>query len=436
MGSPVLWRRGSTAAGMYLSVLLGFLGTVVAVRGLGIYDFGLLSLVLAATAFVQLFADLTVDDALVKYGFRYASQERWGRFHRLFRVGLRLKLAGGALATAVVALLAPFGHVLWAHGLGEPLLLAALLPLVQAPEGVASAALIVRGRYDVRSAFLVVSMALRLGALAVGARLGLTETVIALVIARALATGAIGAAAIVALRRVPRSRPEPLGEDGAEFRRFVVRSSLGSVLSPMRGPLGTLLLGLVTGPQQVAYLRVAQAPESAFASLTAPARLVLLAEQTEHVERGRDERAYRMLRRYVLAAVVVTAVLVPPLAVFMPDLLRIAYGEGTSPAVDAARLFLVVAGIQVVWGWAKSFPVSIGRPELRLLAQGIEVAVLVPALIALGAGYGATGGAAAYVIAAVAFAAVWTVLAVRLRRERAAAERDAGDLLGPPLAEP
>jgi O-antigen/teichoic acid export membrane protein len=128
-----------------------------------------------------------------------------------------------------------------------------------------------------------------------------------------------------------------------------------------------------------------------------------------------------MLRRYSLAAGLFVLVVLPPLAVLMPTLIRFVYGPQAAPATSAARLFLVVAAIQVVWGWSKSFPVSIGRPELRLLAQGAEIAVLVPALLILGSAYGATGGAGAFVIAACVFAAVWTGIVYRLRRERRAA---------------
>jgi O-antigen/teichoic acid export membrane protein len=421
MRSPVFWRRFGAAGGVYLSALLGFAGSIVAVRELGIYAFGLLSLVLAAAGFFQLLADLTVDEALVKYGFRYSAREDWGRFHRVFRIGLRLKLAGGALGAAGIAVLAPLSGLIWTDGLFGPMLIAALIPLAQAPEGVASAALIVRQRYDLRAAFLAVSMALRLAALAIGGLFGVTETVLALAIAQALSTAAIAGAAIVVLGRFPRGSPEPLGEDRLPFRRFVVRSSLGSLLSPMRGLLGALLLGVVTAPQQVAYFRVGQVPESAFASLTAPARLILLTEQTEDVERGRSDRAYRTLRRYSLSAGALMLLLLPPLALLMPTLIRFFYGDEAAPATSAARLFLIVAAIQVVWGWSKSFPVSIGRPELRLLAQGSEIVVLVPALLVLGAAYGATGGAGAFVIAGCVFAAVWTAIVYRLRRERRAA---------------
>lgn len=421
MRSPVFWRRFGAAGGVYVSALLGFAGSIIAVRELGIYSFGLLSLVLAATGFFQLLADLTVDEALVKYGFRYAVREDWGRFHRLFRVGLQLKLAGGAIGAACIAVLAPLSELIWTGGLVAPMLVAALIPLAQCPEGVGSAALIVRGRYDLRAAFLSVSMALRLAALAVGGLFGVTQTVAALVVAQALSTVAIMSAGVIVLRRFPQSAQEPLGEDRLPFRNFVLSSSLGSLLSPMRGLLGTLLLGAVAVPQQVAYFRIGQVPESAFAALTSPARLVLLTEQTEDIERGRDDRAYRVLRRYSVSAGLLMLVVLPPLALLMPRLIRFFYGPSAAPAVSAARLFLIVAAIQVVWGWSKSFPVSIGRPGLRLIAQGAEIAVLIPALLVLGAAYGATGGAGAFVIAACVFATVWTAIVYRLRRERRAA---------------
>jgi O-antigen/teichoic acid export membrane protein len=124
---------------------------------------------------------------------------------------------------------------------------------------------------------------------------------------------------------------------------------------------------------------------------------------------------YSTLRRYMLGAGAAMLLVVPPLMLLMPTLIRVVYGPAALPATDAARLFLIVASIQVIWGWTKSFPVSIGRPELRLIAQGAELAVLLPTLVVLGAAYGATGAAAAFVVAAVVLAGVWTVLVSRLR---------------------
>ena len=56
--------------------------------------------VVAATGFFQLLLDLTIEEALVKYGFRYSRRSSWGRLRRLFEVALAFKLVGGVLARA------------------------------------------------------------------------------------------------------------------------------------------------------------------------------------------------------------------------------------------------------------------------------------------------------------------------------------------------
>jgi O-antigen/teichoic acid export membrane protein len=101
----------------------------------------------------------------------------------------------------------------------------------------------------------------------------------------------------------------------------------------------------------------------------------------------------------------------------MPWLVRVFFGSDYAAATDAARIILVAAAIQLVLGWTKSFPVSIGRPGLRLVAHGVETAVLLPCVLVLGDRFGATGAAAAVLIATVAFALTWGAIMLRLRRE-------------------
>jgi O-antigen/teichoic acid export membrane protein len=70
--------------------------------------------------------------------------------------------------------------------------------------------------------------------------------------------------------------------------------------------------------------------------------------------------------------------------------------------------------LQFVFGWTKSFPVSVGRVGLRTVGQVIEVATLIPAVLALGALYGATGAAGGVLAGSVALAVFWTVGILRL----------------------
>jgi O-antigen/teichoic acid export membrane protein len=402
---------------MYGAAALGFLGTIVAARLLGPADFGLYAVVVSSVSFLQLLLDLTVEEAMVKYGFRYSAREEWGKLHRLVRAALAVKLAGGLLAALVLVALAPVADRIFnGDGLATAFLVAALLPAVQAPEGIAANALILRGRYDLRGAFLAVGMALRLVALVVGARYGVVEAVIGLVAAQVVSTAAIGVAGRLAVGRFPAAAPEPIGDDRREVRSFVVQSSIGTGLVSLRSWIAPLLLGVVSGPLQVGFFRVAQAPQAGFASLSSPVRLILLTEQTRDWERGRPDVVMRGLRRYTVGAALLMAVALPPFLVFMDDLVRLVFGAAYAPAADAARLILVAAALQLVYGWSKSFPVSIGRPNLRIVAHGVEAAVLLPLVVVFGSLWGATGAAAAVLVSTVAFVAVWTVLVLRIAR--------------------
>ena len=164
MFSRLLWRRSATAVGLYTSVALGLLGGVVAFRVLGKEDFGRFTAVIVAAGLFESLLDLTVEESLTKYGFRYVAAEEWGRLRRLFALAVRLKLLGALLALAVLAAVAPaansiFGH--GTHGLTGPMLAAAFLPLVQTQEDIAATALLLRGRYDIRAGLLVLSMAFK-----------------------------------------------------------------------------------------------------------------------------------------------------------------------------------------------------------------------------------------------------------------------------------
>src|SRR5690348_16022893 len=98
MPRRLLWRRSITAVGIYSSVALGLLGTVVATRELhSARTFGDFATVIFATGFFQALFDLTVEEALVKYGFRYVTRGDWGRLRRLFQSAFVFKLVGAAI---------------------------------------------------------------------------------------------------------------------------------------------------------------------------------------------------------------------------------------------------------------------------------------------------------------------------------------------------
>jgi O-antigen/teichoic acid export membrane protein len=407
-------RRSLTAVGIYSSVVLGFLGTVVATQEFNSQRvFGDYATVIFATGFLQSFFDLTVEEALVKYGFRYSTREDWGRLRRLFSSALRFKLAGslvGALGLVVFSQIAP-------HRLEIPCLLAAGIPLGQSLEGLTGSMLYLRGRYDIRSLLLAWSMALRLAGIAVGAHFGLAEAIAGVLAVQVASTASVGVVGLLAFRRFPSAPSRPLGEDRREIFSFILQSSAATGILSLRGGLAPLLLGAVTNTKQVGLFRVAQAPQSGFQALSAPARMILLTEQTRDWEKGRQSVVLRGVRRYSLVASGVALVAVPPLLIWIPDIIRHVNGPAYVGAASAARLLILAAAVQLVVGWTKSFPVTIGRPGLRILTHGIETIVVLPLTLVFGSLWGAAGAAGAVLVGMCAFAIVWAVVFLRIDPE-------------------
>src|SRR4051794_38726832 len=181
-------RRSLTAVGIYSSVALGFAATVVATRELhSQVRFGDYATILFAVSLFQSFFDLTVEEAMVKYGFRYIAREDWRRLRRLFEAAVGFKLVCGLVGAAALGVFAVFAP----PRLTTALLLGALIPLVQSLEGLAGVMLYLRGRYDIRSLFLAWSMALRLAGVAVGAHFGVVEAIAGVLVAQVVGTASI-----------------------------------------------------------------------------------------------------------------------------------------------------------------------------------------------------------------------------------------------------
>jgi O-antigen/teichoic acid export membrane protein len=313
----------------------------------------------------------------------------------------------------VAAVLSPY---IWTTGgLRTPMLIASLIPLIQQPEGMGGAVLLVRNRYDLRGLLLLWAMVLRLAAIVLGAQHGLVWLFVAVVVAQLISTLSIGGVALAIFRRWPRAPAEQLAEDRGEIRGFAIQSTIASGLMSVRTSMPVVLIGVVAGSAQVANFRAALSPQTAFAALSAPVRLVLLAEQTRDIEHGRIDRAFALLRRYILSTVALGIVVTPILWWAMPTLIRWILKPKYLSATSAFRVMLLAAVVQLVFAWTKSFPVSIGRPGMRTLGQVIEIAVLVPGVLILGAAYGATGAAGGVLAGAIALGVYWLFGLARLR---------------------
>lgn len=418
-----LRRLGTFAgagAGIYSAALLAFASSIIAARGLGPRDFGTYTLAIAAAAFVQGVLDLTVEDAAVKFGARFSALGEWATLRRLFAVATRLRLIGAAAAAAIVA-----GLSLGAEGLfgtsdlALPMLIAGLIPLALVPETL-GAALVVQRRYGLRGALFGQVAALRLVGVAVGVPHGVTAAVLGALAgqgAGSLLTAWVGRRA---LRSLPAAPAQRLGVHRAEMRRFILQASVGSALASARSWIAPLIVGAVAGPVQAGYLRAAQVSDVALASLSVPARLILLGEHSTAWEHGNRGAVLRGVNRYMLTAGALMLVLVPPALLFAEPLVELVYSDAYGDAVPAVRLALGAAAVAFVFSWSKPFSSSIGRPGLRTATSALEVGVMIPLIVVLAREDGATGAATALLASALVSAAAWTVALMRVRRESAA----------------
>ena len=398
--------------------MLGVLASIVALRVLGPPGGGRYTIVIGLVDFLALIVWLTSDDALVKYGFRYAASGEWGRFHRLVRLAFVCEVAAACLATVLIVAVAPFASSIFTGGTGleVPLLVAAFLPPLQALESIAAASLILAGRYDLRGTWLTLSMGLRLAGVAVGAQFGVTGAVVGVVVGQVVTTVSILGIGLTNLRSFPAAAPAPLGEDARPIVRFVAQSAAYTGLISVRNWIAPLTLGIVRDARAVGLFRAAQMPQTGFAALSSPLRMILLTEQTRDWEHGRREQVIAGIRRYVAGAAAFAAIALGPALWLLPWLVRIvlgaevpAGGSGCAPRSrrggDPARLQLD----EVVPGDDRA-------PGLRLVAHGVETVVLLPLIIVFGKEWGVTGAGAAVLVSSVAFALTWLVIVLRLRR--------------------
>jgi O-antigen/teichoic acid export membrane protein len=414
---------------MYAAVGFGILGRIVAARELGLADFGVFATAIFAVGFFQILLDLTVEESLTKYGFRYVASQDWGRLRRLFRQALLLKVAGGALATILLVAIAPLADQIFdENGVEQALLAAALLPLVQSSENVGATALLLHSRYDLRSVYGAGSQGLRLLAIVVAAPHGVTATLLAIVAAQLVSTVVISIVGVLALRRFPPAPSRPLGEDVPGIRSFVIQSSVATGVISTRTTLVPLVLGVVTNPTQVGIFSIAQTPQSGLAAVSSPARLMLMTEQTRDWEKGERASVFAGIRNYTKWAGGLMLVAVPVFFVAMPSLVRLVFGSEYDGAVAAARIILFAGAIQFAVGWSKTLPVTVGRPRLRIVTHGIETLVAIPLAALLGAEWGATGAAVAVLLSTIAFAFAWGVVLSKLRDEVRASEQMRGAL--------
>jgi O-antigen/teichoic acid export membrane protein len=412
------WRRtGTSTVAMLGATVATLVTTIVVARGLGPKEYGVLLLAVAITTLVAMLSDLTFDEAVVKLGYRELSEGRTDRLRSLVSTVAAIDVAiGVCIFLLILATAAPLAALAGGSVAPELVRLAALAGLAATLDGTTTGVLLIAGRPDLRAWAMAFTSCIRLAAVIIALTLGGAEAVL-IAYAAAAAIGAAGQAWVawrVAWRHWRRAPSAPRqGGWVRELLRFGIHTSVTTTVIGANRWLVPIVLGSFAGPSAVGIFGVAFIPVLAAAGATAPLRLNLYPEQVKLATESRFsqlERSIAWYTRIALGLGVPTCVVAWFAA---PWLIPLLFSAGFDEALWPTRIMLVAALAQLAYGWAKSFPAAIGRPELRTRVSIIELLGTL-LLLAVLSGEGALGAAAAVAIVSVALLIVWLGVAKRV----------------------
>jgi O-antigen/teichoic acid export membrane protein len=440
VGSPVdeppFWRTGAwwrtsarASAALWASTALAFVANLIAARSLGPAGWGAVVLALALATLVGLVLDITVEEAVVYHGSRALAEGRLDRLRSLVQAAFLFDIAIGGIVTITLMALAGPLATLASGGDFDPTLvrLAALSVIAATADTSTGAVLLLASRPDLRALAMAGTSLGRLIAVVVAIQVGGTQAVL-IGFASAIAVG--GVLQGVLAWHVGWRRWHSAGKVGSLYAwgrlllPFSVYSSLTTSVTTANAQLVPIILGRAAGTASVGIYSVALLPMTVAAVVSAPLRLTLFREQAKLAAEGK----HAILRQSIRGYTAIGLVLGIPSAVVgwfaLPWLLRTMYSDDFASATEAARVLLVGAVAHLAIGWAKTLPAAIGRPRVRALVSGGELALTV-ALLAWLAGHGPSGAAAAVSVTAVVVAVTWWLLSDRLL------DRGAGPLRAP-----
>lgn len=357
--------------------IISLIYMVIAVRVLGPRDYGVLILVHTYVMTVGGLIEFPGWHAVVRYGAQAIEAGDEQRMLRLLRFAGLVELAGGLVAVASAALLAPLigpklGWSQTALAFALPYSFAALASIRATPAGY----LQLFGRFDLLGAHVLVSPLVRLlGAGAIALIGGGLHAFLAVWLAAALLEwiSMWGLGLFVMRRKLPEAAiigpTRGVRRENAGIWRFMLAANLDATFSDLAPRIAPLAIGWVIGPVAAALYAVAQ---RATVIIAQPAQLLgqaAYAELARLVAGGRREAIPHALLRMIVIALAISTPALIVIGLAAHPLARLIGGPAFERAGDIMLLLAAARAVLLIGPPASAALVALGRPGLSVSAN-------------------------------------------------------------------
>ncbi len=360
----------SSYANLFIGLLIGLVLTRVLLRHLGTSEYGLWIVLLAIVGYTGLF-DAGVSTAAVQRIAQMTANEDYEGVGNLIRTAWLFFTVSGALAVAVVLVLAPFiGSILHLGAISTSAAAATLIILgvttaIQFLALVPTATLIGSGRSDRQSQFGIIGFFLTQIGQVVVVLLGGGLVGLAVVSALGALFGLVFSASLV--RRVTGSSVRHGHFDRQllrELMRFGGRNAIISISGTLSYDLDALVIGLILPVSQVAPYDIALSTANFTQSLTQQGTKLLLPVYAHSDATGDVERQTRMFCLSVMAGLAISLPIVIALITFGDPILKLWLGSVPAKTYGIMIALGIVITLQLPGSQCFTYLTGVGRNHL------------------------------------------------------------------------
>ena len=335
---------------------------ILVARWLGPDLYGIAALVMLYPRLIFSLVDAGSGAAAVKYFGQYYAIGEHVRALAVCKLGYIVDLGAALLALGFVALTAQFAAASIVHNPNIAWLIViyglSLLPRVLV--STSNALLVTLGRSNLIASIETLSNLLRM-VLVVGLVLGGWQ-VVGVVCANAAAGIALGllyaVAAWVLVRRacgasIATGKLSTLAAERGKLLRFFSYNHLTALTTLVPQQLDSLVLGYFRGPTEAGYYRLAKNLAEVVEYLRIPLFSVSYAQLARISGLGQHQAMRDQIRRLAFCGLALGIAVIAG-AALVPIILPVLVGRDYSPAVLAAQLLIVAAGISLPFFWLRA----------------------------------------------------------------------------------